>query len=169
MKITPLFIALAVFFNQYAYAQIPDFTNAFTISWKTTTTNETIRIPTKGGDKASDYDFWIDWEDGTVENITGDNPNPSHTYTTADTFTVKITGTFPHFYLNSDTEIKDKLLSVEQWGNIAWESMNSAFYGASNLTLNATDTPDLSNVRDMSSMFSGSTAFNGDISNWNVF
>ena len=146
----------------------PRFDSAFITTWKTTTANETIRIPTKGGDKASDYNFWIDWGDGTAENITGDNPNPSHTYAAAGTFTVRITGIFPHFYLNSDTEIKDKLLFVEQWGNIAWESMNSTFYGASNLNLNATDTPDLSNVTDMSSMFTGATAFNGDISNWNV-
>ena len=145
------------------------FDSAFITTWKTTTANETITIPTKGGDETSDYDFWIDWGDNTLpQNVMGDNPNPSHTYATAGTFTVRITGAFPHFYLNNRIAIKDKLLSVDQWGNIAWESMNSAFYGASNLTIKATDTPNLSNVRDMNSMFRNASSFNQDIGGWNV-
>ena len=147
----------------------PPFENTFTTTWKTATANETITIPTKGGSDASDYDFWINWGDNTPpENVTGDNPNPSHTYTTIDTFTVKITGTFPHFYLNNRTDIKDKLLSVEQWGNIAWESMANMFYGASNLTLNAIDTPVLSSVTNMTRTFSNASSFNQDIGGWNV-
>ena len=86
----------------------------------------------------------------------------------ANTFTVRITGTFPHFYLDNRTDIKDKLLSVDQWGNIAWESMNSTFEGASNLMLKAMDMPDLSDVENMSSMFEGATSFNQDIGGWNV-
>ena len=117
----------------------------------------------------TDYDFWINWGDMTPpEKATGDNPDPSHTYDAADTFTVQITGTFPHFYLNGRTTIKDKLLSVEQWGNIAWESMANTFNGASKLTLNATDTPVLSGVMDMSFMFLFARAFNQDIGGWNV-
>ena len=43
-----------------------------------------------------------------------------------------------------------KLLTIEQWGTGKWTSMDSAFRGCSNLTVHATDTPDLSNVTDMS-------------------
>ena len=147
---------------------VASFDNAFMTTWKTTA-DESITIPTKGGNEATDYDFWIDWGDDTPpENATGDNPDLSHTYDTAGTFTVKITGTFPYFYLNNNAEIKDKLLSVKQWGNIAWENMASMFYGASNLTLNAIDTPDLSSVTDMSEMFRSASAFDQDISGWNV-
>ena len=169
MKTTQLLIALAIILTQYAYAQTPDFTNAFITTWKTTEANETITIPTKGGDETSDYDFWIDWGDSTLpERSTGDNPNPSHTYAVASTFTVEITGTFPHFYLDGRPEIKDKLLSVDQWSDIAWESMNSTFYGASNLIIKATDVPNLSNVTNMSEMFSYATSFNQDIGDWDV-
>ena len=147
----------------------PPFDNAFMTTWKTTAANDTITIPTKGGSEASDYDFWINWGDDTpTEKVTGDVINPSHAYTTIDTFTVKITGTFPHFYLNNDSRIKDKLLSVEKWGDIAWESMANMFHGASNLIINATDTPDLSSVTDMNSMFNSAAAFNQDIGGWNV-
>ena len=45
----------------------------------------------------------------------------------------------------------DKLQSIEQWGDIQWESMRRAFAGAKNMVYNATDTPDLSAVTDMSS------------------
>ena len=169
MKPTKLFIALAIFLSQYAYAQTPDFTEAFTTTWKTTTSGDSISIPTRGGSDVTDYNFWIDWGDMTQpENVMGDDPDPPHTYDTAGTFTVQITGTFPHFYLNNSSAIRDKLLSVEQWGDIAWESMANTFYGASNLTLNATDTPILSGVTDMNSMFQNASAFNQDISGWNV-
>ena len=166
MKITKLLIAVAIFLSQYAYAQ--DSTESFTTTWRTAAASEEIYIPTKGGSDVTDYDFSINWGDGTEQDIMRDDPNPSHTYDAAGTFTVKITGTFPHFYLNNKADIRAKLLSVEQWGNIAWESMNSAFYGASNLTINATDVPDLSRVTDMAGMFWSATAFNQDIGAWNV-
>ena len=143
------------------------FDSAFITTWAAGT-DKTITIPTKGGIGAPNYNFRIDWGDGTVQNITGYDPNPSHTYATADTFTVRITGTFPHFYLHNRDAIKDKLLSVDQWGNIAWESMGSAFYGASNLTIKATDNPNLSHVTNMSHMFWDAAAFNQDIGDWDV-
>ena len=50
--------------------------------------------------------------------------------------------------------MKTKFLEVMQWGNIAWVSMEKAFYGATNLQITAIDYPDLSNVTNMSEMFS---------------
>nr|WP_246205978.1 BspA family leucine-rich repeat surface protein [Fulvivirga aurantia] len=46
--------------------------------------------------------------------------------------------------------------------------MAGAFRGCTNLSINAADTPDLSGVTDMSSMFRGATSFNQDISSWDV-
>lgn len=143
----------------------------FITTWATTTANESITIPTNGGPGVTDYDFTIDWGDGAVEPITGNDPDPSHTYASAGTYTVAITGTFPHFFLNDFTNSNpnaDKLQSIEQWGTIPWESMGAAFTGAENMVLNATDVPDLTNVTDMSSMFEGATAFNQDLGGWNV-
>lgn len=133
----------------------------FITTWQTTTANESITIPTAG----TGYDYTVDWGDGTVESgLTG---SATHNYATAATHTVSINGDFPRIYINNSAD-KDKILSVEHWGNIAWQSMGSAFYGASNLVINASDSPDLSGVTDMSLMFAGASSFNQDIGSWNV-
>ena len=143
----------------------------FVTTWQTTAASESITILTNGGTGVTDYDFEVDWGDGTVETVFGNDPDPSHTYATAGTYTVSITGTFPHFFLNdggnSDPN-SDKLQSIDQWGNIQWESMASAFAGARNMTYNATDVPDLTGVTDMSSMFQNASSFNGAIGGWDV-
>ena len=146
--------------------------DAFITTWRTAWSNGSITIPTNGGTEVTDYDFEIDWGDGTVETITGDDPNPSHVYESGAIHTVAITGTFPHFFLNSEPNDEnpdaDKLTSVDQWGTIEWESMNSAFEGADNMVLDATDAPDLTKVNSMAEMFKNANAFNGDISGWDV-
>ncbi|UKB80940.1 BspA family leucine-rich repeat surface protein [Chryseobacterium sp. MEBOG07] len=55
----------------------------------------------------------------------------------------------------------DKLLEIEQWGNISWTTMNSAFSLCKLMVLTATDTPKLNNVDDASFMFFGTKSFNG--------
>lgn len=142
--------------------------NAFITTWETTSTDESITIPTNG-DGVSDYDFQIDWGDGMTETYTGNDPDPSHTYASAGTHTVEITGTFPRISLGSGDEANaKKLQSIDQWGSIQWESMEAAFSGAENMTYNATDTPDLSSVSSMRAMFESAFSFNGDISSWDV-
>jgi surface protein len=149
-------------------------TDAFVTTWETTSAEESITIPTNGGSGVTDYDFEIDWGDGTVEQITGDDPDPEHTYAEAGTYSVAITGTFPRIFLDAgffgsgDETNAQKLQSIEQWGTIQWETMRSAFEGAENMTYSATDAPDLSNVTDMSFMFSEASSFNGAIGAWDV-
>jgi surface protein len=146
--------------------------DAFITTWETTSADETVTIPTESS--ASDYAFAIDWGDGTTEQITGADPDPSHTYAVADTHTVEITGTFPRIYLdawfngNGDEENAQKLRTIEQWGTIEWESMEAAFAGAENVTYEATDEPDLSNVTSMRAMFAVASNFNGDIDSWDT-
>ncbi len=166
-----------------------NFGNAFTTTWQTTVDNESITIPTNG----SGYTYAIDWGDGTIENgLTG---NATHTYAIAGTHSVKIIGNFPRIYFNNSGD-KEKIRSIERWGNIEWVSMDQAFSGCVNLKLNATDTPnlsgansaigmfngctnledlqntindwDISTIINISNMFEGCTLFNEDISNWDV-
>ena len=62
-----------------------------------------------------------------------------------------------------------QLLEVVQFGTIAWESMNSMFYRCANMTFAANiDTPDLTKVTDMQSMFGGCCAFNQPLGEWDV-
>ncbi|PRB01213.1 hypothetical protein CQ046_16320 [Chryseobacterium sp. MYb7] len=64
----------------------------------------------------------------------------------------------------------DKLLEIEQWGNISWTTMNSAFSLCKLMELTATDTPKLNNVEDASFMFYGTTSFTGasSMQNWDT-
>lgn len=64
----------------------------------------------------------------------------------------------------------DKILEIEQWGNISWESMNSAFSNCRLIQLTATDSPNLSNVTDASFMFHNAHNFLGapSMQNWDT-
>ncbi len=138
----------------------------FITTWRTTSANESITIPTTG----TGYNYSIDWGDGTTESgLTG---NASHSYATADTFTVEISGDFSRIYFNNPSpsigDNSTKILSIEQWGDIEWQSMESAFTGCANLTSNASDVPDLSNVTSMYAMFRNASSFNQSIDSWEV-
>ncbi len=138
----------------------------FITTWRTnnpgTSTSTQITIPTTG----AGYNYNVDWGDSSTS--TGVAGSTTHTYASAGTYTVSITGDFPRIYFNNGGD-RRKIISVEQWGNIAWTSMANAFFGATNLRINAVDSPDLSGVTDMSNMFrSLFIYFNPDISSWDV-
>ena len=125
----------------------------FITTWETTSDGESITIPTEG---TSTYDYTVDWGDGNSD--TGLTGNKAHTYATAGTYTIKISGTFPRIYFNGGGD-SDKILSIENWRTIVWESMNNAFSSCSNLTYNAADAPNLSNVTSMYDMFYEASAY----------
>ncbi|MCG2590593.1 BspA family leucine-rich repeat surface protein, partial [Rhodohalobacter sulfatireducens] len=135
----------------------------FITTWEVEAGDLEITIPTVVGPNSYDYD--VDWGDGETD--TGQTGDASHTYDSADTYTVKITGTFPQIQF-FDADDKDKIQSVEQWGDIEWASMRKAFQGATNLEINASDEPDLSNATSMLEMFSGATSVNDGLENWDV-
>ncbi len=143
------------------YTAAPAHTH-FVTTWGTAGANESITIPVGG--VAGTYT--VDWGDGTVSaNVTG---NQVHAYGTPGTHTVRIYGDFTRIHLNELYPNVGKLQSIEQWGDIRWESMSGAFEGASNMVYRATDAPDLSGVTDTSWMFRGATSFDGDLSAWDV-
>ena len=141
--------------------------NPFITTWKTDNVGSSSddQITIQRGSYDDDYDFKVDWGDGTSDSgVTGDI---THTYGSAGTYMVKITGTYPGiaFWSNADNE---KILSVEQWGDVEWMSMENAFSRCKNLVINATDTPNMSNVYSMANMFTGAENFNHNISNWDT-
>ena len=152
------------------------FGQAFITTWKTDNPGQSapnqITIPTTG----TGYAYSIYWEQVGNTTINGTIPGPltgNHTITlpNAGQYRIHIYGVFPRIFfngfgnLNSDNE---KILTVEQWGNIVWKSMASAFAGCKNLTIPAMDAPNLTEVTEMSAMFSGAQIFNQPIGSWDV-
>ena len=135
---------------------------AFVTTWQTTSANEFILIPV--GESTGTYT--VNWGDASID--TDVSGHQMHTYKNAGTYTVSIYGDFSQIYLPYYIESALKLQSIEQWGDIRWESMRSAFSGATNMVYRATDAPDLSDVTDTSEMFMFATSFNGNLSTWDV-
>ena len=134
----------------------------FVTTWRTTTTNESIIIPVKGATGT----YTIDWGDGTTSSdVSGDQ---THTYDSPGEYAVRISGDFTRIYLGGNAANAQKMISIDQWGDMQWTSMESAFRGASNVQYSATDAPDLTGVTDMRRMFTKATLFNGNLSSWDV-
>ena len=144
---------------------------AFITTWQISpgsVANRTITIPIHPD---SNYEYTVDWDDDSddTEIYTSNTIGAAHTYTNTKTtnYKVTITGVFPRIYFNNGVD-RNKIISIDQWGNNRWDSMERAFRGCSKLRYTAKDTPDLSQVTDMSHMFQGAALFNGDIGDWDV-
>ncbi|MCF3110438.1 DUF285 domain-containing protein [Niabella sp. CC-SYL272] len=77
------------------------------------------------------------------------------------TYEVTITpgsGSFSTMTYGGDTTNAAKLLRITQWGTIAWSSMMNAFRDCRNLTITATDLPNLAGVTSMENAFSECTS-----------
>jgi len=116
-------------------------------------------------------DYLIEWEEvGNEANNNGsETGTDEHTVTfpSAGTYRVKISGDFTgiRFPYQGDNE---KILDIEQWGDIVWSRLAYAFYKCTNINQTASDVPDLANVTNMSLMFNEAKSFDGEIGNWDV-
>ncbi|MEC4738505.1 BspA family leucine-rich repeat surface protein [Shewanella sp. E94] len=139
----------------------------FVTTWKTdnsgSSNSTSITIPTSG----IGYSYDVDWDnDGEFDEL-GLVGAVTHDFSSAGTYTIRIRGSFPRIYFNN-VDDKAKVLSVDQWGSGVWMSMQDAFYGASNLTVPASDAPVLTNVTSLRAMFRGATSMNQSIGHWNT-
>jgi surface protein len=141
------------------------------------------------------FNFTVDWGDGSQSTVTAWNsPNKTHTYISQGIYTLTISGTLNGFSFNGSGD-KLKILEITQWGMLRLGDFGYQFFGASNLTITATDVLNLegitnltqafascsslttvpnmnlwdtSAVTNMQGMFSGASSFNQDISHWNT-
>ena len=145
--------------------------SSFITTWKTTNQGSSrfnqIRIPTTG----QGYHYTVSWEQiGDVSNTGTAGPFTGTSVInlrSPGTYKVTISGDFPRIYFNNGGD-KEKLLSVDQWGDNVWTSFEGAFYGCTNLRINATDAPNLSETEDMSQMFRGNKVLNDSMDHWKV-
>jgi surface protein len=137
----------------------------FITTWKTdndgASDDNQITITTT----TDDQNYTVDWGDGSE--TTGVAGGITHTYLTAGTYTVSISGDFKNIRFNWWSD-RTKLLTIEQWGDIEWNTMEAAFNYCENLAVNALDVPDLTKVSNMAGMFTEVKAINSDLSQWDV-
>jgi len=119
------------------------------------------------------YNYDVTWtEVGNPANtgtLTGQTGDATVNFPSAGVYDIAVSGQFPAIQMAGKFTDAPKVTGIIQWGTGVWASMNSAFGECSNLSLYlATDQPDLSGVTNMSSMFSGASLFNADISGWDV-
>jgi len=144
-----------IFITVYSTGRLKPFISTWETDW-----SKKVTIPTIG----EGYNYSIDWGDGKADfNITG---RISHMYAIKNKYKIKIWGKLPRLY-SSESSYYGYLESIDQWGDIEWKSMSRAFSASGNLEGKAHDTPNLSNVTDMSRMFYYSS-FNQDIGDWDV-
>ncbi len=173
--LTALLAALAGAFNPLATAPVRAAgTDDFVITVKTdnigVSDDDEFTIPTAGGG----YNYNVDCDDDGTDEASGVTGDYTCDYGgSPSTYTIRIedasgakTG-FPRIYFNNSGD-KEKLLTVQQWGTGQWASMANAFDGCTNLTIPAADSPDLSNVTDMSWMFRNASALNNAIGGWDI-
>ncbi|QJP34221.1 BspA family leucine-rich repeat surface protein [Nonlabens sp. Ci31] len=152
-----LFTLALLFFGLFASAQTADdfvFTVDLTIR---SSANYRFNFSTSNN-------ISIDWGDGQQTNYTsGSNQSAAHSFASNGVYTVIVNGPLDsfEFYLNDP-------ISITQWGNSIFQTMRNAFEYCQNLSINALDVPDLSQVTNMSFMFRFAINFDSDISNWDV-
>ena len=127
---------------------------------------QTLNLPLVSG---YDYNFTVSWGDGDPDDLVtafGD-PDASHTYTNAGTYTVTITGLIEAWNLASHSNATN-LVQVTELGAVGWLNLSNAFNGASAMTTFAGG--DTQFVTDMSYMFATSSGVGiaADFSSFNT-
>jgi len=159
-----LYLLLFILFTSiYTQAQ----NQPFITTWEVDANDLSIVIPTDSG---LIYNYTVDFGDGTV--LTNQTGDAWHPYTMPGIYTVTISGVFPRIYFESFTQQIDlqDIRTVEQWGDNQWQNMEGAFFGCSDISINANDTPNLSLVTSLKNMFSNinNLDVNSSIGNWDI-
>ena len=136
----------------------------FTSTWLVTA-GETITLPYEA---AGTYSGTIDWGDSTTS--VNSYANRTHTYATAGTKTISITGVTTGFRFNN-TGSKLNIRTITNWGTLRLGNGTAYFHGCTNLTLTTVvGTLDLTGTTNMLIMFANCTSLttvNG-INSWST-
>jgi hypothetical protein len=133
----------------------------------------------------------VDWGDSSTDTITAYNQaEVTHVYSATGTYTIKISGTIRGWKFNAGGDCL-KILDISAWGDFNFTNERS-FRNCTNLTSSATDIPtissanmswtfvncyyvnplmdnwDMSGVTDMTGMLGQCSAFNQDLSSWDI-
>ena len=142
-----------------------DYAAVFRSTWRIPTDGKTVTLPLVAG---HNYNFTVNWGDGSpISEINAhDDQDITHTYANEGEYELLIAGLLEAWSFNNTGEDKDKIISVENFGDLGYKNLSGAFYGCANL--GDFEGGITSGVTDMSSMFEGATTANPDVSNWDV-
>jgi surface protein len=133
--------------------------NTFVSTWNTanvgtgSTTATQIKLPLV---ESGTYDLVVDWGDGTTSEITTFNqPEATHDYSVPGIYKVSIKGILIGWSFGWVAADKDKILSIEFWGDLQPGDIGYNFQGCTNLKLDTVkDKLNLSINTSMKYMFS---------------
>lgn len=139
----------------FVFEAIANSTNGFTASFKISSPETNITV---------------NWGDGSsVDTYVGEVAWPTHTYQTAGTYTATVSGNLPAFGDPNGFGIIGGLTPNIITRVISWNETTTSFVGACESWQILTQVPALPpNVTNISGMFFDATAFNQDISSWDV-
>ena len=101
---------------------------------------------------AGTYDYYVDWGDGGAEEHIVAVGNQTHVYASSGTYQIRMRGTMHGFIYDSLGDC-DKIISLDNWGDIQFITINEGFKGCRYLVNNAKDAPDLSLCTDCGGLF----------------
>lgn len=123
-----------------------------------------LKIPL---DPVGNYDFDIDWGDGTpIEHYT--NSNVQHNYASTGVYIVKILGTCEGFGFNDGATFSgniSNLIDILQWGTVRLHNLGFQFSYCDQITVfSAIDILYFDNITTLESFFEGASHYNSDVS-----
>lgn len=101
------------------------------------------------------YDAVVNWGDGNIDSITAhDDADLTHTYATAGTYTIAISGTFPRIRMGNSSA-RAALRTVENLGVVGWadDGLQAAFKNCDGMTTFKAGRTDTSSVTSFQGMF----------------
>lgn len=141
------------------------FTSPSTFTVQTTAPSESLSLAV-----ATYTDVDIDWGDGSQTLAYTSGAAPSHTYASANTYTVRLFGSAnaaDNYAYNSGTGA-NKLITVTQFGDVCRFAAN-AFAGCTALTtISSTDAPVIASTSLQQFFYNCSVLASGDFSLWDV-
>ena len=131
--------------------------------WQIAGEDNRIILPLPAG-QGYQYDFHVDWGDGTVSNH--NSAEAVHVYEKPGIYTVKISGLVEAWSFSHVPHSKDNIVAIDNLGGVGLKSMHGAFSRCKNLTVVAGG--DTSEVITMRAAFEEARSATPDINGWDT-